>query len=113
MGIRVEFNPDLALRNFEEYTAGRRQMEECLPEVLEAGRVYDFLKKEQRLYWLLGELPLVETKGDQKLSLPLASVVIVEVTHTLVIGEVWTKGKYKVVEVFAGSKVHFNGFVKV
>jgi len=45
MGIQVEFNPDLALRDISEYKAGRRKLEECVPEVLEEGRVHDFLKK--------------------------------------------------------------------
>ena len=113
MGIRVEYNPDLALRNIEEFKQGRRKQAECLPEKLEAGQVYDFLKKDQRLYWLHGELPLLETKGDQKLPLPLASIVILEATHLLINGEVWTKGKYKIVEIFEDDKVRFNGFAKI
>ncbi len=35
MGIKVEFNPDLALRDISEYKEGRRKQEECLPEKLE------------------------------------------------------------------------------
>jgi hypothetical protein len=113
MGIKVEFNPDLALRNFDEYKAGRRKCEECLPEKMEEGETYGFLKKEQRLYWLEGELPLLETEGNQKLSKPLASVTIVEATHALIDGEVWTKGKYKIIEIFKDDKIHFDGYTKV
>lgn len=80
---------------------------------MKEGETYDFLKKDQRLYWLQGELPLVETKGNQELSVPIASVVIVEATHMLIDGEAWTKGKYKVVEIFKDGKVHFNGFAKI
>jgi hypothetical protein len=113
MGIQVEFNPDLALRNWGEFESGRRMREECLPEELKLGVVYDFLKKGQRNYWLMGEIPLLQTEGNQVLGKPLASIIIVEVTHFLKDGEMWTRGKYKVVEVFVDGKIHFNGFQKV
>jgi hypothetical protein len=112
MGISVEFNPDLALRNISELKNGRKK-EECVPEKLEAGKVYEFLKQGQRNYWLQGEIPLLETKGHQQLSKPLASIVILEATHVLHNEVPWTKGKYKVVEVFADEKIRFNGFSKV
>ena len=110
MGIRVEYNPDLALRNIKEYKKGKRKRVECIPARLVAGKVYEFLKKGQRLYWLEGELPLVETKGNERLSAPIASIEILEATHKTVKGEVFTSGKYKVVEVFNDDKVHFNGW---
>ena len=46
MGIKVEFNPDLALRNITEHKNGKRKIEECIPENLEVGKVYDFLKRQ-------------------------------------------------------------------
>ena len=52
MGIQIEFNPDLALRKFG--TSSRLE-EECLPKILEVGKVYQFFKKRQRNYWLEGE----------------------------------------------------------
>ena len=113
MGIKVEYNPDLALRNISEFKAGRRKKEECIPEPLKKGLVYNFLKKEQRLYWLYGEIPLLETKGSQRMSFPIASIVILEATHVLINKEVWTKGKYKVIEVFRDKQAHFNGFAKI
>jgi hypothetical protein len=113
MGIVVEFNPDLALRNNSEFREGRRKREECVPEPLEVGKEYPFLKKGQRNYWLFGELPLLETKGDQQLSRPLASIVILEATHFKDGDSVYTKGRYKVVEVFKDGKVHFDGFTKI
>jgi len=113
MGIKVEYNPDLALRNMSEFDNGIRKEEECIPEPLEKGKIYDFLKKEQRLFWLMGEIPLLETKGNQELSLPIASVVILEATHFLINREVWTKGRYKVVEVFKDKNPYFNGFAKI
>jgi hypothetical protein len=112
MGISVEFNPDLALRNISEFRNGKRKNEECIPENIKAGHVYDFLKKCQRNYWLFGELPLIETNG-KKLSKPVASIIILEATHFLIANEPYTKGKYKVVEVFNDDKIHFDGFSKV
>ena len=111
MGIQVEFNPDLALRNISELEAGRKP-EECIPKDLEAGQVHDFLKEGQRNYWLEGEVPLLETKGNQQLSRPLASIVILECTHVLIDGKPYTKGRYKVVEVFdpSSEKIEFNAF---
>ncbi|MFA6536321.1 MAG: hypothetical protein WCT25_02720 [Candidatus Paceibacterota bacterium] len=113
MGIQVEFNPDLALRNYSEFRKGARKKEECVPLKLEVGKIYDFLKKGQRNYWLFGELPLLETKGNQELSLPLASIVIKEAKHILIEGEIYTVGKYEVREIFRDKSAHFNGFAKV
>jgi len=110
MGISVEFNPDLCLRKVG--TEGREK-EECLPEGIEKGRVYNFLKKGQRNFWFNGEVPLRETKGNQQLSKPVASVKIIEVVHFLKEGEVWTKGSYEVVEVFEDDKIHFDGLDRI
>jgi len=113
MGIQVEFNPDLALRNISEFKKGNRKKEECIPENIKKGKIYPFLKKDQRLYWFYGELPLVETVGNQNLSRPKASVIILEATHFMNKNEVYTKGKYKVIEVFRDNKIHFDGFTKI
>ena len=112
MGIQIEFNPDLALRAFG---TSDRKKEECLPEKLEVGEVYSFLKEGQRNYWLQGEIPLLETKGNQQLSRPLASVEIIEPTHFLRGEEVWTRGFYSVVEVYnpEDSRIHFEGMNKI
>lgn len=113
MGIQVEFNPDLALRNISEFKNGNKKEEECIPENLEEKKIYNFLKIGQRNYWLEGEIPLLETKGNGVLSKPLASVVVSEATHFFEDGKLYTKGKYKVVEVFNDDKIHFNGFEKL
>jgi hypothetical protein len=114
MGIQVEFNPDLALRSHSEFEQGRRKSEECIPRELEAGKIYPFLKKGQRNYWLSGQIPLVLTKGDQQLSRPVASVIITEATHFLEGNQPYTKGKYLVKEVFKmDSVVHFDGFTRI
>lgn len=113
MGIQVEFNPDLALRNISEYKSGKRKIEECIPKSLKKGKVYDFLKKGQRCYWFSGEFPLVETQGNQNLSRPLASVEILEATHLKINGEIYTRGKYKVIAVFQGKEIHFENLTRI
>ena len=113
MGIIVEFNPDLALRNISEFKARKRKKEECIPDILKEGNVYQFLKRGQRNYYLFGEIPLLETNG-KILSRPKASVVILEAEHFIVKNEIFTKGKYKVIEVFKDNKkVHFDGFARI
>ena len=113
MGIQIEFNPDLALRDMSEYKVGNREIEECIPEPLEVGREYSFLKKGLRNYWLMGEIPLLKTEGGEKLSSPIASVVILEATHFLRNGEPYTRGRYKVAEVFQPGTVRFNSYAKL
>jgi len=112
MGIAIEFVPDLCLRLFG--TDGR-DSKECLPKELVFGEVHNFLKKGQRNFWMLGEFPLRETKGNSFLSKPLASVVLLEAAHFVKDGEVWTCGRYKIVEVYDPSddKVHFDGLEKI
>jgi hypothetical protein len=120
MGIKVEFNPDLALRNISECKSGKRKKDECIPNPLAKGKIYTFLKYGQRNYWLSddpfwgkGQIPLMETIGKGKLSRPIASIKILEATHFLNKGEVWTKGKYKVVEIFKDDKIHFEALKKI
>lgn len=113
MGIKVEFNPDLALRDISEFKNGNRKEEECIPENLETGKVCNFLKSGQRNYWLHGEIPLIETKGNEVLSRPIASIIILEATHFVESGKNYTKGKYKIIEVFKDDKVYFECFDRV
>ncbi|MEK6933713.1 MAG: hypothetical protein AABW75_02435 [Nanoarchaeota archaeon] len=111
MGIQIEFNPDLALR---KYGTRSREEKECLPEKFEVGGVYSFLKEGQRNYWLAGLIPLCETKGDGKLSRPLAAIRIIEATHFMENERVFTGGKYEVHEVFDTNdeRIHFEGMNK-
>ena len=122
MGIQVEFNPDLALRDYSEFEKGNRKEEECIPKNLEIGKVYEFLKKGQRLYWFNddphwsnGEMPLSKTEGNEKLSRPIASIKMLELTHFLDNKKVFTKGKYKVIDVFDPNdpKIHFDALMRV
>ncbi len=110
MGIQIEFNPDLALRAFQ--TPGRLT-EECLPKELEVGAVYSFLKRGQRNYWLEGEIPLLETKGEGRLSRPLASIQILETNHFLQQNKVYTSGQYRVITKFNDDQIHFEGFNRI
>lgn len=122
MGINVEFNPDLALRDYSEFEEGNRKEEECIPKDLEPGKEYPFLKKGQRLYWFSddefwskGEMPLFKTQGNQKLSRPIASIKMIEATHFIESGEVYTKGKYRVIDIFdpEDEKIHFEACKRV
>jgi hypothetical protein len=122
MGIKVEFNPDLALRNIAEYKNGQRKIEECVPDKLEVGKEYAFLKSEQRLFYLSdsefwgnGQIPLCETNGKEELSRPIASIKILEATHFLENGKVFTRGKYRVMEVFDHNdpKIHFEACKRI
>ncbi len=113
MGISVEFNPELALRNIREFRDRNREKEECIPEMLEVGKVFGFLKRGQRNYWLHGEVPLIETRGNGVVSRPRASVIILETIHFIRDKEPFTRGRYKVVQVFSGDKVEFEGTDRV
>ncbi|HFC77018.1 MAG TPA: hypothetical protein ENJ27_02210 [Candidatus Moranbacteria bacterium] len=117
MGIQVEFNPDLALRDWSYFKNGERKKEECIPTDLKIGEVYNFLKKGQRNYYLLNDepIPLIKTKGNQILSRPFAAIRILEATHFNQDGEIWTKGKYKVLEIYDinNPEIHFEGFLSV
>jgi hypothetical protein len=113
MGIVVEFNPDLALRNKKSIVSRNRKPEECIPDPLEEGKIFPFLKKGQRFYWLMDELPLVETNGAGILSSPIASIKILEVTHFKINGEIMTKGKYQVIKTLSPGEIYFNGINKI
>jgi|TARA_B100002003_G_C14143765_1_gene549908 hypothetical protein len=122
MGIIAEFSPELPLRDYSEFENGNRKEEECVPKNLEAGKVYDFLKSGQRIYWLNdeeywknGEMPLTKTNGKGETTRPCASIKMLEVTHFLDNGNVFTKGKYKVIEVFDinDPKINFESCMRV
>jgi hypothetical protein len=109
----IEVNPALILRDSDEAQKGSRKSEECIPEVLEVGQIYSFLKKEQRIYWLDGEVPLIMKSQDGMLSRPLASIQIIESTHFVDNGRIYTRGLFKVTEIFQDQDIHFEGLAKV
>jgi hypothetical protein len=105
----MKFAPDLVLRNFSEYEKGQKKKEECIPAGLNENNIYEFLKTGQRAYWLEGEQPLLEKSEAGHVSAPIASVVILEVTHFIESKIIYTKGKYRVIKVLAKDEVYFNG----
>ncbi len=111
MGIESIFNFVLALRNSEEARTGARESDECIPERLVSGESYRFLKKGQRLFLMTEEIPLVESLGARRVSSPLASIRMLEVTHFVEKGEVWTRGRYMVIETSASGQVRFDGVI--
>ncbi|MFA4999473.1 MAG: hypothetical protein WC519_01970 [Parcubacteria group bacterium] len=113
MSIIAEYCPDLCLRNITVFKEGKREENECLPESLEEGKEYFFLKKGQKHYWLMGEIPLRETKGSGILSKPKASVIILNATHFVHEGEIWTRGCYKAIKIIPEGKVYFDGYEKI
>ena len=110
MGIQVEFNPDLCLRKFG---TSDRLKEECLPEKLNSGEIFEFLKEGMRNFYLLGEIALRETKGNTILSKPLASIQIIEATHFIKDNKIFTKGKYKIIEILDSNKINFDGLDRI
>ena len=115
MVAQVEFNVVLALRDHAEFLKGDYKKEECIPERLMSGMIYDFLKKGQRIYWLTEEIPLLKTEGNQKFSRPIASIIILEATHIMINGEIYTKGKYQIKNVFDVNdpKIHFESYKRL
>ncbi len=111
MGVKVEFNAELALRRHGKKGRGP---EECLPRRLDVDAEYNFLKKGQRNYWFGGDIPLYITSGREKVSSPIASIRIIEATHCRKGEEIWTRGVYRIVEVYApGDKeIRFKGLRK-
>ena len=78
MGIFIEFSPELCLRNVEEFKNGNREKEECFPENLEEGKIYEFIKKDQKNFFFHHVVPLRETKGAGNISRPKAGIQILE-----------------------------------
>ena len=65
---------------------------------------------------MICQSPLVETKGKGKLSKELAAIRILEVTHFFDdTNKVWTRGKYRVEEVFdkEDKRINFQNCTRV
>lgn len=112
MGIIAEYNPELCLR---EFNTPEKLSDECLPEKLEPNKIYKFLKKGQRHYWLEGEIALRITNGNKQISKPVASIIILESTHFIKNNELWTKGTYNVIETYNLNDltIHFETTSKI
>jgi len=112
MSITAEYCPELCLREFKSFN---RESEECVPERLEVNQSYPFLKKGQRHFWLNGEVALRKTQGNEQLSRPIASIIILESTHFIKNQEVWTRGIFKVTEIYNPDDptIHFETTDKI
>ena len=100
MEIKADFESALILANVREFVADKKKFDECIPENLKEGREYGFLVPGQRNYWILGKFPLHEKQEDGTVSEdPRAIINIFEVTHFIDNGQIFTKGKYKILQV--------------
>ena len=109
MGIQVEFNPDLALRDISHHREGKRSLEECLPKLLREGATHHFKKKGQRNYYFLEPVPLLETKEIN--DYPPSSRRYYSGSNSLLKRIMYTKGRYRIEKVFdpASLEVYFEG----
>ena len=64
MGIKVEYNDVLALRESDNSNLELRETQ-CLSRLLHHGSTHDYLKLGYRVFPLRKTIPLVVTKGDQ------------------------------------------------
>lgn len=103
MPINIEFAPELVLYRTHNIEEAR------IPQSLEIGETYNFLKSGQRAYWLEGEQALVEKLEDGSLSKPIASIMILSATHFMQDKKVYTKGTYKVLRIIKPNEIYFNG----
>lgn len=100
MEITPEFESALILSNVREFVTDKKKFDECIPENLKDGREYNFLLSGQRNYWLLGKFPLHEKQEDGTVSeSPRAIVNIFEITQFIENGLIYTRGKYKILQV--------------
>ncbi|MFC1842242.1 hypothetical protein ACFLYU_01135 [Candidatus Dependentiae bacterium] len=51
----------------------------------------------------------MEKHENKTVSKPLASVIILEITHFMENGKIFSKGRYKEVKVLKEGEVYFNG----
>jgi len=92
----MSFNSRLILKAFgEEFDTTKE-----IPEKLIIGETHIFVEKGQNNYWLKGYVRLCEL-NEEEVSSPLASIKILETTHFISDGEVCTRGKYKIKEVYS------------
>ena len=97
-GVEIELNKELHLR---AHGSSERKAEECLPEFLREGNTHDLLKKGQRNYHMVGDIPLKEVGVGEEV---LASVRITKAIHCLYEGDIWTKGSYRIVNINSRGK---------
>lgn len=98
MGIQVEYNDVLALR---EWGDEERAEVETIPPDLKEGDTYDYRKNGYRILPLMKAIPLVQTKGGQKFEKVVALVCIQNITvEADPMGDrIFTFGQYRVIKI--------------
>lgn len=98
MGIKVEYNDVLALR---EWGDPERAEVETIPLELKEGETYDYQKNDYRIFPLKKPIPLVQTKGGQNFEKVVALVSIQNITvEADPMGDrIITFGQYRVVRI--------------
>lgn len=98
----IAYNSDLALYDPKDAKAGHLDEQECLPESLEVGQEYSFLKKGHRNYQPMSELTLLEMRHGDVLFTFKARVVLLSSQFIQKAGVSYTQGRYQVLEILAG-----------
>ena len=98
---KIEYNTDLALYESKKYSKGQCMAEECMPEQLELGETYEFVKKGHRNYELSAEVTLLEMKEDEVLFDMRARGPIIELSFFIEEGQSYTRGKFTVNELLS------------
>lgn len=98
MGVPVEFNAVLALRDAAESINEQRHVDEYLPDHPKVGQEYGFRKCGQRIYQLGVPLSLLTTAGDNKTMQKVGTAVIIEARHIMEEDHVLTIGRYRILK---------------
>lgn len=98
----MELHTDLALPNFSEFKKGHLHLEECIPEELEVGVTYNFLKKGHWNYHPNTEVTLMEMKEGDVLFDMRARILILSTEFIIEDEQSYTKGSYRVEEIITG-----------
>jgi hypothetical protein len=100
MELTPTFESELALWNIREFVTDKKKFDECIPENFKEGREYNFLLEGQKFFGLFAKFPLVEIGGNSNgMNNTRALINIIEVTHFLDNGKLFTKGKYRILRV--------------
>ncbi len=98
MSSHIVYNTDLALYSHEECLNEMHVPDECLPEKLELGKTYPFLKVGHRNYEINGRVTLLMIKPNEVLFTMRAEVEIVESFFVIENSCSYTRGHYTVLQ---------------
>ena len=91
-------NQDLGLYSYSEFKSGKHKLSECVPELLEAGHDYPFMKAGHWNYADDASVTLLELAKDDVLFKMRAMVRIEESSFMVEDGQSYTQGMYRVEE---------------